>query len=102
MGLTPEAEDWLNKNVVFEDDVICPHCGKAISQKRKVVESIQHDSFYGDGPLLETYITKDGRLVSKAIQAEPWSSGPVCFLCLMYQDTGERFALWSPEEIENA
>lgn len=62
------------------------------------------DSFYGDGPTLHTYgASVIGRevKVKEVIQAEPWSSGPVCFLCLELED-GTRIGEWSEEEINNA
>lgn len=100
MGLTPEAEKYLDDNCVKTVDKCCPHCGKAITEKLLVWKVEHHNSFYGDGPDLHTYHLKDGGKVKEIIQAEPWSSGPVCFLCLELCD-GAKIGKWTNEEIDN-
>jgi len=102
MGLTPEAENFLSVNCATEPDMnsLCPHCGKPTKEQR-IVLGVKHvESFYTDGPDLHTYKLKDGRIIKEIIQAEPWSSGPVSFLCLELED-GTRIGEWSQEEIDN-
>jgi hypothetical protein len=99
MGLTGEAEVFLDKNCVTIPSEKCPHCDGVIRTTKEVVFAKQHDSFYGDGPTLHTYKLKNGGTVTEVIQAEPWSSGPVCFLCLELED-GTKICQWDEEEIK--
>lgn len=59
--------------------------------------------FYGafDPSPLMKYTLRDGRVLYEAVQAEPWSSGPVTFLALA-DEAGNRFpeSLWTNAEIE--
>jgi len=99
MGLTAEAEAFLAQNVVKVVTRRC-ECGRVISEGPKIIKSEHHDSFYDDGPDLKTYELKDGKLAKEIIQAEPWSSGPVCFMCL--EIDGKHMFEWSEEEVEMA
>lgn len=58
---------------------------------------------YGVEHPLSKYTFPDGRVFYEAMQADPWSSGPVFFLALK-DENGEwvKESLWSDEEIENA
>lgn len=51
---------------------------------------------------LHEYTMKDGSKVREAVQAEPWSSGPVFFLALQ-DEKGEwiKETLWDEETINN-
>jgi len=100
MGLTKEAKKWLRKNCKMIPGDTCPHCNGVLNQKREIVSEELVDSFYGDGPTLHVYRLKDGGIVKEVVQAEPWSSGPVCFLCLELED-GFRIGEWSEEEIDH-
>ena len=101
VGLKTEALIWLNENVELIDDenMKCPHCGIAISKKRHAISTNHVDMFYGDGPELFTYKTKDGRIISEIVQTSPWSSGPMAFLCLQDDNTGEKMFEWTENEI---
>ena len=101
MGLTPEAEKYLDQNCAKITNEFCPHCGKPISESLLILDVEHVDSFYGDGPDLHTYQLFDVGEIKEVIQAEPWSSGPVCFLCLELWD-GTQFGEWSDEEIDRA
>ena len=98
VGLKNEAHAWLEKNVNKIPGTECPTCKTIITWKQEVIDIEHEDSFYGDGPDLSTYKCKDGRLVKEINQAEPWSSGPVCFKCL--EIGGKRMFEWTEEEIQ--
>jgi len=99
MGLTPEAETWLEKNCQKEEFDPCPYCGNLTKTRLKVVAEEVKDMFCGDGPILHTYLTKDGKKVKEVVQVAPWSSGPIGFLCLELE--GEvQIGKWSEEEID--
>ena len=66
------------------------------------------ETFHGMFPEEETYplyryTFPDGHVFEEAVQAEPWSSGPVIFLALK-NENGEwvEESLWLQEEIDNA
>jgi len=99
-GLTGEAVIWIEKNCQTESGLICPHCGFAVTTVPKIILEEQADVFYGDGPVLHTYLTKSGAMVKEVIQAQPWSSGPCVFLCLEMED-GERIGEWDEDIIEH-
>ena len=99
-GLTERAEMFLMQHVIMVSDKVCPKCGNVISQKKKVISTEHIDMFYGDGPDLHTYELKSGDTVKEVVQSSPWSSGPVCFLCLIIE--GKRMFEWSQKEIDNA
>lgn len=86
------------KNVELIDDKHCPNCNIVISKKRNVISNTHEDMFYG-GPVLSTYRTKDGRIISEIVQTVPWSSGPVAFLCLQDNNTGEKMFEWTENKI---
>ena len=106
-GLTAEAEAWLGAYCLHETLTVCPHCNRPLDEPEVgglvVVKQEHIDSFYTDGPTLHTYAAVVGGKpldVKEVIQAEPWSSGPVCFLCLELED-GTRIGEWPEEEINN-
>jgi len=101
MGLTSETEKYIDENCMKVGCNPCPHCGQHTSERLLILGVEYIDSFYGDGPNLHTYRLKQGGLVKEIIQAEIWSSGPVCFLCLELTD-GTRIGEWSKEEIGRA
>ena len=100
MGLTDVAEEWLDKHCAQVPGETCPHCYEVLTWKKVVVSEKHLDSFFGDGPTLHVYRLKNGNTVKEVVQAEPWSSGPVCFLCLELED-GSKIGKWSEEEIDN-
>lgn len=59
------------------------------------------DPFGGNDVPLHRYTFPDGRVLTEAVQAEPWSSGPVVFTALK-DESGAWVpeSLWTDEEIE--
>jgi hypothetical protein len=52
---------------------------------------------------LKQYVAKDGSIFREAVQASPWSSGPMIFMAL--QDENEEWieeTLWDEKEIDRA
>ena len=98
VGLTEEARKFLEENVKTVADIICPFCSKTITQKMdsKVYDYI--NMFYGDGPDLQEYKLKDGRVVKEVVQVSPWSGGPMAFLCL--EIDGKQVYKWKDKDIE--
>jgi hypothetical protein len=99
VGLTAAAEDFLEKNVKKVPNQICHHCKEVITTKRKVLDTYQYDAFYGNGPTLHQYELNDGDTVKEVVQAMPWSSGPIGFLCLK-NSRDQLFCQWTEKEIE--
>ena len=107
VGLKPEAHQWIKENCVMEVDSKCPECGHIISTSPKVVSSEDIDMFYGDGPSSETFELNSGEgTVKSVLQAAPWSSGPMGFLCLEIvkgpkktKRNIERMFEWTEDEI---
>src|SRR3990167_7646013 len=82
VGLTPEAEQYIKDNAVTEPDLKCPYCMATVTTKLKVVNVEHEDKFYGDGPNLRTFEHKNGGTFKEKVQADPWSSGLMGFICL--------------------
>lgn len=98
-GVTKEACDFLSANVKMVPLIVCPKCGEVISKKMDCSIYVVKDAFYDDGPSLYKYNLKDGRIAKEVVQAMPWSSGPVGFLCL--EVDGNCMFEWPEEEIDN-
>jgi len=105
IGLTAEAENFLEKNCKIESKIKrCSNCNfpyEVIYKKvQKVYDASGSSGMYGDGPDLHEYELKDGSKIREIVQAAPWSSGPCIFLCLE-DDKNKRFCEWTEEEINN-
>jgi hypothetical protein len=98
VGLTDGAESFLEENVKKIPSNPCPHCEEYLNETRVIIKTETEDSFYGDGPILHTYMLNDGRECKEIIQEEPWSSGPVTFLCL--EIDGKRMFEWTNDQID--
>jgi hypothetical protein len=98
VGLHPEALEFLKTNVKQLPNLVCPKCGEVISYKMDCEVYDKHDMFHGDGPSLRKYNLQDGRVVKEIIQASPWSSGPVTFFCLEFEDGSKMFE-WTEDEM---
>ncbi len=98
IGLTSEAQDFLEENVVKIPDIVCPKCGEVIKQKMDKTIVRRENLFYDDGPAIIEYKLKDGRTCTEVIQCSPWSSGPMGFMCL--EIDGKLMFEWTREEIE--
>ena len=97
IGLTEEAKAFLRENVEMIPNQVCPKCGEVLSTKMNC-RIIRHlELFYDDGPSECEYKLKDGTTCRESLQAAPWSSGPMGFMCLE-TDSGLIFK-WSQEEI---
>lgn len=95
VGLTKEAEKFLEENVERVPATTCPKCGEVISTTPNVIATDFQDAFYGDGPTMNTYKLKDGRVAKEILQAQPWSSGPMSFLCLEIE--GKKLFQWKED-----
>jgi hypothetical protein len=100
IGLKPEAQEFLDDYCAVEPASRCPHCNEILTYKRKIISSVHRDSFYEDGPTLNVYLLKDGTTIKEIVQTEPWSSGPICFLCLQRED-GEKLFKWTDLEVDS-
>jgi hypothetical protein len=96
IGLTGEAMVWLNENVVMVPNQICPHCKETINFKMDSLVYETDEVFY-DSLDFHMYNLKDGRIAKEVLQAQPWSSGPVSFLCL--EIDGKRLFKWTQKEM---
>ena len=103
IGLSEEAQKFLNENGKAIATVTCPDCGKVIQTglSQNVYGSARDEGMFDDGPDLYAYILKDESIVKEVVQASPWSSGPCIFLCLQDEDKN-LICKWSEEEINNA
>ena len=101
-GLRQEAKEFLDQQCLREPTNFCKHCGKPNGEtvKRKVYDDSRSSGMFEDGPLLYEYELKDGTKVKEVVQANPWSSGPVIFLCLEREDK-TRIGEWPDEDIDN-
>ena len=79
--------------------MVCPDCGCVITTRPTCFIYDELDVWHGSGPELKEYTLQDGRMAREVVQAIPWSSGPVVFLCL--EIDGEHKFTWSDEEIDN-
>lgn len=99
IGLKQEARDFLDRHTKKVPTTVCPKCGEVIAWKSDGKIYFFEELFCNDGPSLWEYNLKDGRKIKEVVQAEPWSSGPVAFFCLEYED-GTRIFEWEEEEME--
>jgi len=102
-GLTNGARKYLEKNVKRIPCSPCPHCGKMTTNRMDVTpyEDARHYGMFDDGPILNQYMLKSGKIVKEVVQAAPWSSGPCIFLCLE-NERGKQFGKWPQKEIDSA
>lgn len=104
IGLNKKALVWLETNCVKEGCDPCPHCGKPTNQQLKTKIYHFEELFPMDGVHLKEYETTKGRVIREVVQAVPWSSGPVVFLCLEKETKSgkkKRLCEWSQKEIEH-
>jgi len=98
VGLTAAGSAFLRENIEMIPDMVCPKCGEVISHKMN--ERIYSEEKYQDetfrDPDLHEYTLKDGRKVREVIQIQPWSSGPMSFICLE-DENGKRMFEWKED-----
>ena len=97
IGLKKEAVKFLHENCKKVPSLVCPDCGKIISEFLDCEVYEKRDDFCDDGPNLKKYNLKDGTVAHEIVQAEPWSSGPVAFFYL--EVNGKRRFVWSESEM---
>jgi len=101
IGLPPDATDFISENISLVPDVVCPNCGKVCTKRWGHHTWLDRSDvgMFDDGPELQEYMLKDGRVVREHIQAAPWSSGPCIFLKLIDEDMNILFE-WSEDDME--
>jgi len=102
MGLPTEASVFLEENCKMVPELSCPKCGHDITMKSKYScrkYGIYEGMFENEYPLVE-YDLKDGSIVREALEACPWSSGPMMFLKLVDKD-GKDLFVWGEESINS-
>jgi hypothetical protein len=102
-GLTPEATKFLDENGKIVVHSKCPHCDGVLSEgiERNVYADASGEGMFDDGPMLNQYTLKGGKIVRDIVQATVWSSGPCIFLCLEDEEGNQLFP-WPQEKIDNA
>lgn len=115
MGLTEVAEKIVAGEQVFlyAEDVrrTYPDSHEETLPTREVYGSnVRHEDsgqrftgMFDNEYTLTRYVFPDGRVLTEAVQADPWSSGP-CFFLALKDETGAwvKESLWTEEEIERA
>ena len=101
IGLTQEAQDFLEHNCRKVPGQVCPKCGEVLSHVKDCKAYEEVDGMFGTpaGSLYE-YNLIDCRIAKEVVQEAPWSSGPCFFLCLEIE--GKKMFEWPQEEIDNA
>jgi len=104
VGLSDRAQRFINQNVAQHDPKVCQHCNQPLpGEPRGPIMEVYADAkalgMFDDGPDLHEYTLKDGQKVKEIVQAVPWSSGPMIFMCLEDEE-GNRIGEWSASEIE--
>jgi hypothetical protein len=101
MGLHKSADEFLQEFCKRTEVVECPTChhktgGSFVS---RIWEDASHLGMFEDGPALREYTLKNECKVKEVVQASPWSSGPMIYLCLE-DEHGNKMFPWPEEEIE--
>ena len=100
-GLTEEAENFLSQNVKRTPVKVCKECGAHSGGTKYEKHYKSYFGMYDEEFPLMKYTLNDETKVKEVVQASPWSSGPVIFLCLE-KENGERMFEWPQEEIDHA
>lgn len=112
IGLSPRAQEYLEKNALscFVTTIIeypKDPVKKTIMSERSVETRLWQTTYdkiegaFGNTFPLSEYRLSDGTKIREKVQAEPWSSGPCYFTCLVNKRTGEVIeeTKWTEEEI---
>lgn len=106
-GINDRAREFLNENrATVSRRCGCPDC-KTEHWETFVIETYDEENgrrrgMFDDGPDLDRHLLKDGRWAYEYVQAVPWSSGPVIFLSLRWEDgTSIDGCDWTDSEIEH-
>jgi len=104
-GISPEAEDFLRKNVLMTGCEPCPHCKKFTKEQIVKVKSGEKVfGMYNNEYDLYRYTLTNGGFAYEKSQCAPWSSGPVIFLKLIVKSSKgkkKKEFIWSAKEIES-
>ena len=100
VGLTEKASKYLDKKGIKEVSSKCPHCGEATEYRTKRVQYDRTLGMFGEKIPLWEYELANGETWREVVQAAPWSSGPVIFLCLEDEMKKQHFK-WSKKDIDN-
>ena len=94
IGFNPFTLAFLEENEVPEE--VCECCKRPIPRDLKIIG--RYEGMFGTKYSLRRHQLKDGGFADTFLQASPWSSGPMFFLGLHFQN-GSTFQ-WSVGEIE--
>lgn len=101
IGLTQEAQDYLEKHCRVVPNIVCPDCGCVITESKDCKAYEEVEGMFGTpAGALHEYKLKHGPVAKEIVQGAPWSSGPCFFVCLEIE--GERCFEWSEKEIDDA
>jgi len=100
VGLRPEATEFLDKNAEQQIAETCPHCHQPTRHKPSREVYTKTDGMFGEEIPLHEYALRNGETWREIVQAEPWSSGPVIFLCLEDEMKKLHFK-WPKKDIDN-
>jgi len=99
VGLNKKSDAYLERYCEKEPATICPRCKEILTYKLKShICGHAYGMFEEDIPLYE-YTLKAGGRIREVVQAIPWSSGPVIFLCLKNK-SGKLIYKWPQREID--
>jgi hypothetical protein len=100
MGLNAKALGYLKRHAARAPDIVCPDCGKVIRKKLARIPYLYYEGAYDErSPLYEYRNKKTEEPIREVVQASPWSSGPVIFLCL--ETRGKLICQWPQKTIDN-
>jgi len=108
IGLKPEAVNYLNREMVPVSATIdVDFATRTIESKietlvRREVYSQINGAWQDIVANLHEYTWPSGEVCREIIQAEPWSSGPMYFLCLEItggENAGQKIYEWTDEEM---
>jgi hypothetical protein len=99
VGLSARALRYLERAGTKVPDVTCPKCKCVVSLKLSRKAYGNAYGMFGEEIPLYAYRLKDGARVREAVQAAPWSSGPMIFTCLV-DDCGKKIHPWTERQIK--
>lgn len=95
IGLSQDANQFLKEHNAKE---LCRHIITTGMFEEPIHGTIYDLEFKYDYYGMEAI---SNRAYAEVVQAEPWSSGPCIFTCLININAGEKVCFWSEEEIAN-
>lgn len=111
MGLTEEAWQFLSdncKNIFITTIREYPkkengdiHMVKSWGKELWKETYDEFEGMFGQKYPLHKYHLSDGSVMLEKVQTDPWSSGPMFFLMLVDEKTGETFFEWTEDQIND-